>query len=207
MVSSERGVVIKVPYRKRDSEIEQVLFNRAEWIQEKWASLQSRAPAPQRLWVTGEFIFYLGQQYALDISTIPAAKNSCELWQNLLIIRLRKGAEAEKVVERWYRQQAQRVLEARSHYFAALLGVQPKAIIVKQQKSRWGSCDRQNVIRYNWQVIKAAPELLDYLVVHELAHIKEKNHSPGFWAVVASVMPDYRVRRRALRALSIEGDF
>ena len=143
---------------------------------------------------------YLGKPYILEVSPILGSKNTCELMGDVLFVRLRKKGEAAKVLEQWYRKEALRVLTERSRHFASLLQVVPTEIVVKTQKTRWGSCDRHNVIRYNWRIVMAPPELLDYLVIHELAHIKEKNHGPNFWALVESILPDYQEKRRALKS-------
>jgi len=112
--------------------------------------------------------------------------------------------QAQKFVESWYRTAAKAILEKRTAFFAEQMQVMPKEILIKTQRRRWGSCDRFNNIRYNWKIIMAPIELVDYLVVHELAHIKEKNHSPAFWRVVESAMPDYKVRRAALKDFHAE---
>ncbi len=97
------------------------------------------------------------------------------------------------------RREAQEKLEARARHFAPLLGVDWERITVRTQRTRWGSCSARGNLSFNALLALAPPEILDYVVVHELCHLKEMNHSPRFWAEVAALLPDWRERRRRLR--------
>ena len=102
-------------------------------------------------------------------------------------------------MEARYRQLARRVIGQRVSYFAAKMGVTCGRIFIRAQKTRWGSCSGQGNLNFNWKLILMPPEILDYVVVHELAHRKQMNHSPAFWAEVERILPDWRERRRWLR--------
>lgn len=97
------------------------------------------------------------------------------------------------------RELARQRITRRVEYFAPLVGVTYNRIFIKEQKTRWGSCSSLGNLNFNWKLILLNEELLDYVVVHELAHRKQMNHSPTFWAEVERVLPDYRERRRRLR--------
>ena len=97
------------------------------------------------------------------------------------------------------RELARQRITRRVEYFAPLVGVTYNRIFIKEQKTRWGSCSSLGNLNFNWKLILLNEELLDYVVVHELAHRKQMNHSPTFWADVERVLPDYRERRRRLR--------
>ena len=94
---------------------------------------------------------------------------------------------------------ARQRITRRVEYFAPLVGVTYNRIFIKEQKTRWGSCSSLGNLNFNWKLILLNEELLDYVVVHELAHRKQMNHSPTFWAEVERVLPDYRERRRRLK--------
>jgi predicted metal-dependent hydrolase len=85
--------------------------------------------------------------------------------------------------------------------YAAQVGVEPVGIKINGAKSRWGSCSAKKSLNFSWRLMMADDEVIDYVVVHELAHIKEMNHSPAFWAIVSSVLPDYKQRQTKLKAL------
>ena len=96
-------------------------------------------------------------------------------------------------------EEALKVIPERVEYFAKVIGVTYGKITVRNQKTRWGSCSSKGNLNFNWKLVLMPPEILDYVVVHELAHRKEMNHSPLFWKEVAAVLPDYRERRAWLR--------
>lgn len=105
-------------------------------------------------------------------------------------------SEAKK---RMYKRKAAETLSARVHFFARQMGVSFSGITVREQKTRWGSCSSLGNLNFNWKLILAPPEILDYVVVHELCHRKEMNHSPAFWREVEKVLPDYEARRQWLK--------
>ncbi len=102
-------------------------------------------------------------------------------------------------LESWYRRQARRVFAERVTYWNAHYGFTYGRIAIRDQKSRWGSCSRQGNLNFNWRLLLAPLAVLDYIVIHELAHLKEGNHSPRFWALVAELCADYRDQRAWLR--------
>lgn len=107
--------------------------------------------------------------------------------------------EEDPVLERAYRERARRVLKERTAYFAGIMGVTYQAVRLSSAKTRWGSCSGAGSLNFHWKLILMPPEVLDYVVVHELAHRMEMNHSKRFWEQVERVLPDYRERRRWLK--------
>lgn len=98
-----------------------------------------------------------------------------------------------------YRRMAREKLQQRTAYFARIMGVSYGRITIRAAKTRWGSCSGRGNLNFHWKLILMPPEVLDYVVVHELAHRKEMNHSPAFWAEVAKILPDYQERRKWLK--------
>ena len=96
---------------------------------------------------------------------------------------------------------ARKIFPERTAYFAKCMGVTYNRITIREQKTRWGSCSSAGNLNFNWKLVLMPPELLDYVVVHELAHRKEMNHSPRFWAIVERELPDYCNRREKLKIL------
>ncbi|MGN0371953.1 MAG: M48 family metallopeptidase [Enterocloster sp.] len=107
--------------------------------------------------------------------------------------------EKDEKLEKHYRREAKKKLEERTAYFAEKMGVTYNRIAVKAAKTRWGSCSAQGNLNFHWKLILMPPQVLDYVVVHELAHRKEMNHSERFWAEVARILPDYKIRRKWLK--------
>jgi predicted metal-dependent hydrolase len=204
-VSTEKGVEVKVPYATRLERIKDLIIARLTWIQQRLNAL----PVPETIqsWYERDILFYQGKAYPLIIDTFPFAKKrgECVFTGTQFTVTLAQGLSEsskqqlfKKTLETWYREQAELRLRERTAYFAELMQVRPRGILIKTQRRRWGSCSAHNVIRYNWKIIMATPELLDYLVVHELAHIKIKNHGKNFWRLLAMILPDYQWRRKSL---------
>jgi predicted metal-dependent hydrolase len=112
--------------------------------------------------------------------------------------------EIKKVVISLYKQIAKQVLTDRTFAYAGELGVMPTAVKVNSAKTRWGSCSSKSSINYSWRLIMATNEIIDYVIVHELAHINELNHSPQFWAIVEYILPDYKKRQKKLKEFQKE---
>ena len=104
-----------------------------------------------------------------------------------------------EILKKRYRKAARAKFEARTAYYHQFTGGNYTSITVRDQKSRWGSCSSKGTLSFNYRLIFAPPEILDYVVVHELCHLTHMNHSKDFWNMVASVMPDYKVRKNWLR--------
>lgn len=107
----------------------------------------------------------------------------------------------------WYQKQAAMTIAQRAAFYAPRMQVTYGRIAIRNQKTRWGSCSSLGNLNFNWKLILLPPELLDYVVVHELAHRKEMNHSPAFWEVVEQEMPDYRERRAQLKKARIKTEY
>lgn len=107
--------------------------------------------------------------------------------------------EQRSALEKRYREAAKEYFPKRAAYYAYLLGVSYDRIRIAGQKTRWGSCSSNKTLSFNWKLMLAPPKVLDYVVVHEVCHLREMNHSPRFWALVESLMPDYKQQRKWLK--------
>ena len=120
--------------------------------------------------------------------------------------KLREASRQKTVITEEMRKdgvkKALKLIPERVEYFAGLMGVSYGRITIREQKTRWGSCSCKGNLNFNWKLMLMPPEILDYVVVHELAHRKEMNHSRDFWKIVEQVLPDYQERRKRLRELA-----
>ena len=104
--------------------------------------------------------------------------------------------ELRALIERWYRREAATHLAGRVEHYSPRLDVRPSKVSIRGQRSRWGSCSGKGTVSLNWRLMMVPGELVDYVVVHELCHLRHMDHSPQFWALVGGTIPDYRQRRR-----------
>ncbi|RJQ11237.1 MAG: M48 family peptidase [Dehalococcoidia bacterium] len=197
------GVRVSTPMRTPNAEIEAAVRERAAWI---CRHLAAPREAPRvATYEDGEPLTFLGRPTPLLVSERPGRARAALDFFNLRVSvppRLeaeRRQAAVRTAVLAWYRERAAEVIPLRVEGWAKAMGCQPSRIVVKEQKQRWGSCGPDGVLRFNWRLVLGAPVLLDYVVVHELAHLWHPHHGPAFWRAVARTMPDYRERRSRLR--------
>jgi predicted metal-dependent hydrolase len=192
-------VVVRAPLRMAARDIEAMLRARHGWIARRLAV----APMRPDVYAHGERVRYLGDQVLICVREGLRRTTKIEVEGDVLTVEATAGASSEAVaaaIIRWFRARAVEHLSEAVSRWGEAAGAQPAKLIVKEQRRRWGSCGADGVIRLNWRLITLAPEVADYVVVHELAHLKEQNHGPRFWAEVERVMPDFRARRAKLSA-------
>lgn len=200
------GVLVAAPIGVSCVRIEALLAKRAGWIV-RHASESALRPQ-RKQFVSGESLPYLGRQVRLFVENAEARHATVKFdhWSfHVTTPRQLEGdhrrTAIERVVTAWYKTRAAERLAERVARWSALAGCAPAAVLVRSQRERWASCSPDGTLRFNWRIIMAPPALIDYVVVHELVHLRVRNHSPEFWAGVASLMPDYRIRRARLKEL------
>jgi len=186
-------VSIVVPHTYPNESIDQLLTKKASWIMKKISAHSAIQLPPEKQYISGEQYLFLGQGYVLSIR--QGAFFSVKRVQEHLVITMPKGTEQQQKVKnalvKWYKAQAELALKEKVIFYARLVGVEPVSVGVKTYKRRWGSCSAAGRIDFNWKIIMAPEHVIDYVVVHELCHLKQFNHSPKFWKEVERVMPDY----------------
>jgi predicted metal-dependent hydrolase len=195
------GLEVRAPKWVTLKEVEMGLQERGEWVLRKWAELQERQKNIRQIeWREGASLDYLGEPIHLHLS--PQNGRSELNDQRQLLLALPHSVEASQIrdaVQAWLMREAKVLFEQRLNHFAPLMGVQWRRLSLSNAGSRWGSARVDGAIRLNWRLIHLKPEAIDYVVVHELAHLHEMNHSPAFWKVVADILPDHLERRKALQ--------
>ncbi len=198
------GLTVAMPLRASEKWLHSVLQEKASWIVEKLGGWQAKKPAPV-LWVDGASIPFLGE--ALTLRVVGSLFETPPMLRGRqLFVHVATGASQDGIEQRvtqWYRHEAGVLFRERVAHHAPLLCVSPAEVKLSSARTQWGSCTARGTVHLNWQLIKLAPRLIDYVVVHELGHLVEMNHSAAFWAVVKSACPDYAQRRRELRRCGI----
>lgn len=194
---ADDGVVVRVPLRMPEAQVRGFVEERAEWIVKRLGVMA--APAPVDL-ATGSVVSFLGQGLRLEVAEGPCEK--VERRGSLLHIETaapRDSGVVRQLVASWYFERATKVLQATAARWAQTMCVSPRRVIVKDQARRWGSCGADGTLRFNWRLVMAEPAVIELVVVHELAHLKQRNHGRAFWAEVARQIPDLALRRKRLR--------
>lgn len=192
-----REVRIHAPSWTPRDEIESYVEQQARWLQRAWARMQASevAPAPAPL----NAVAYLGRQLTLDIR--PALFSEIHRRGTRLCVFVAHDADAETLLRDWLQQRAERVLAWRLARIARGQRRAPTHFALSNAQTQWGSCTRSGRIRLNWRLVQAPLALIDYVAAHELAHLIHLDHSPRFWAQVATLCPDALARRTELRTM------
>ncbi|QYF96045.1 M48 family metallopeptidase [Massilia sp. PAMC28688] len=207
----DNGLRVTAPRRITLAEIDNAIRAKQRWIltklQERGERRAARQQTPPVQWIDGARLPYLGGEITLRL--VEATRSSCVFdgQAQVLTIGVVPGLAEWQLKERvkiWYRDQARRIFAERMDAYAQRLGVSYASLTLSSAGTRWGSCTVGGNIRLNWRLVHFSLPLIDYVVAHELAHLKEMNHSPRFWATVASVYPDYDGAKTALRQRSQE---
>ncbi len=198
-VRRDGGLVVAAPAGVPARKIEGVVRAKLPWVRRKLAEFEALGPPAQPMrFAEGERLPYLGRTYRLVLVDEPP--QPVALRRGRLELARGLDGEARAAVIAWYTARAQTRIDAAIKRFTPLVGASPATVIVRDLGSRrWGVCDhRAAKVSFHWQLATQPPDLVDYVVVHELAHLLEPHHGPAFWERVVAVMPDCKVRRRRL---------
>lgn len=206
-VERDRSVVVSAPIGVSPERIKELVESKKLWLFEKINHVQKYPPQVIRKeFVTGETIMYLGRYYRLEIT----GEDQPEVrFQNRFFISRCHQAQAAQLLRDWYIVRAREKLTPKIRYFAEALGVTYNQILISDLKYRWASCTPKNNLNFNWRILKAPLFVIDYLIVHELAHLLEPNHTPQFWNIIAVQVPRYESAKEWLRTNGnlLEEDF
>lgn len=212
-------IVVRAPLRVKEDYIDKLLVNKSAWIQEKVTQQLFDKSYQNQLCVGGQ-IWFDGKLCPLEINYGPKNITSFDGNNLQLIFKASKGsishspADAmedkstvlevpsqliKKRIEAWLKQQAQDYLIPRTHHYSQQMLLTPKAISIRQYKARWGSCNSLRNIQFNYLLMMAPKWVIDYVIVHELCHLKHLNHSRQFWQLTAKYSPNYLLAKQWLK--------
>jgi len=200
---TQDGLVIHAPKRIVQSYLESLIVLKADWILKKLEARSANQQPPMR-WQDGNQLLLLGNPIIL-VTKPDIRSRAVEYIPGFLALAMPNHDDpsvVERKVLQWYKKQALTDFSRRLSLFATKLGVPTPPLFLSNARSRWGSCNSRKEIRLNWRLLQAPPHIINYVVCHELAHLKEMNHSAKFWAVVASIFPDYKAAEKELKAWS-----
>jgi predicted metal-dependent hydrolase len=195
-ITSEATLVVRAPHRISESCIEEMIQQKSAWILRKFDEMKQRPASPCHEYEEGEMFLFLGRSYPLQI--VKNAKTTIER-SDRLYVSAALLPDIRNQLKRWYREEAHKEIQARCMWFSMKTGYVPATISITDARQRWGSCTHRGGLNFSWRLIQAPPEIVDYVVVHELVHISQPDHSRKFWNKVAEILPDYKRRRKWLR--------
>lgn len=198
-VERDRSIIVHAPVGATDEAIRAVVDTKRQWIFDKVnhsQKYQDRPHAPGKEVVNGESVPYLGREYKIEIS--DTASGEVEFSRRFLIPAAKQEKRRE-VLKQWYIDRAKESVIPRVMRHASELGVSFGEAKIVDNRYRWGSCTVKDNVNFNWRLIKAPMFVIDYVIVHELAHLIEANHTPRFWNIVRAKAPTTEKARTWLK--------
>lgn len=209
-VHPDLQIAVIAPAGTSTAEVDQQVLRRAPWILKRLREFERYLPhRPPRQYVSGETHLYLGRQYRLKVVTQFEGAERVKLARGWLFVYTADRKDSNRIkqlVDAWYRRHAQRVFAERLEACfprVEKLGVDYPALQVRRMKTRWGSCTAEGKILLNLELIQVSKRYIDYVIVHELCHLKEHHHGAEFYALLDRVLPDWRERRKRLNEFEL----
>ncbi len=197
-------ITVRTPYDKDKSEIQRLVLDKASWILEKQKEYRETIPQVTKpSFKENTTLPYLGNNYSLVINK-KNTKNGIDLVDGKFVATLKSSkftpSLLQKLYENWLRENAQGIFEDKVKIYSKKLGVLTNQVVVKNLRNRWGSLTKNGVLNLNLNLIKAPENVIDYIILHELCHIKIKEHSHHYWAMLHKYMPNYHDKVEWLKA-------
>ena len=204
---NQNGVSVTAPSNITVEKIESMLHKKAGWIIEQINDFREMNTAVyERSFLSGEKLPYLGRHYRLKVIKTEIQKPNFRFYQGYFLAELSKEILEEDqrrllypLYVDWVKQKAQGFVHNRLPRFTIKLQLEPKKIIIKEQEQRWGSCTPTGNILLNWRIFLAPTSIIDYVLAHEIVHLKHMNHSKEYWETLRMLLPDYEKRKDWLR--------
>lgn len=204
-IHPEKGLTVRAPFWLPEISIRKFVEEKSDWIQKQLSRLSLSKPK-EKEYVDGEKHLYFGQEYALNIIHAETPlRTEAKIWEDQLKVSLFRGhvdkkrtEEIKEAILRLYLETGIAVITEKVNHYSGLLGVGYSRIDIKKVSSIWGSCSPTNRLSFNRKLIMAPHEVVDYVIIHEVCHLVQRNHSSRFWGLVVKFDPKYKEHRRWL---------
>jgi len=195
-IARDAALVIRAPHHFDLPTIHRIIEEKKEWILKKQRFyLEKQRSLPIKKYKEGETFLYLGQEYPLKIADQAEALR----YDGAFYLSQNYHQKAKQLLIQWYKDQAYQLFASRAGYYSYYIGVKFGKLKLSNAKSRWGACTRSGNIRLSWRLIMAPLWVIDYVIIHELTHILEHNHSKRFWSKIEALYPEYKKCKRWLK--------
>ncbi len=196
VITPDAHLIIRAPLRAPAAMIDEVIREKSGWIRKKIGEMKERPQVVVHAYEEGEIFWFLGRSYPLHIVDDPGAEI---LRNDRICVSCNLLPDIRRGIQRWYMAEAHKEIHSRCMWFSMMTGYSPASVRITDARQRWGSCTCRGGLNFSWRLIQAPLEIVDYVIVHELVHLRQPDHSRKFWAKVEALMPDYKRRRTWLR--------
>lgn len=198
-IKEDGKVILSAPYSTPIGELKRFLNEKRTWIVQKVSERERAIGENRKTFLPGERFLFLGESYPLEIREPDHREPPLKLSSGKFILGQEYTDRAKNLFIDWYKREAMETIAERAAYYSHRLHLFPKGIRITNARSLWGSCSGENRLSFSWRIILAPMAVVDYILIHELVHLKEKNHSKRFWKFLESILPGYRDQRLWLK--------
>jgi len=204
-IERDGSVVMHVPYHTSEPDIQQFFQAKLPWVEKKLGEKERILGATNKpiRFVPGEKFLYLGQRYPLEYRESKGRRAHLALSHGVFYLDEACAGQGRELFISWYKERAREIFDERVRHYSKQLRLFPKEVGVTSAKSRYGSCSPENKLSFSFRLVMAPYPMIDYVIVHELAHIKIKNHSRRFWMYMEEAMPEYGRYKKWLKENSL----
>lgn len=200
-ITGEAVLVVRAPLHISRRSIEEIVVKKKNWIERKIKKIKERnSRLTLKSYKSGEKFYYLGRQYPLIITNITSENSQNPIvFDGKFVLDKKYQNRAREVFIAFYKKKTLKVIKMRAAFYAGKYGLKYSRIRITRAEKRWGSCSSKGSLNFSYRLIMTPLEIVDYVVVHELAHLKYHDHSGKFWREVEKMLPEYRNRRAWLK--------
>ncbi len=198
------GLTVVLPAGYRPERAQELVLKKQRWVINKLGTLGEAGVQRGAPPATGDRLPYLGRSMKIETRDTPSGSGRIHVGEDRLVVWLAPGETLHLPLEKWYREQAKDRIGPMVAELSRLMGLRYNRVTLKSQRTLWGSCSRKRNLNFNWRLIMTPEHVIEYVVIHELAHLRQMNHSPRFWQIVEKHCPAWRERRKWLREHSQE---
>ena len=199
VINQDAQLIVRAPLWTSLSEIQRIVARKHGWIARKQKLSLVRLPLRSKQFVEGEEFLFMGETYPLRM--VEQGPEKVALNQEFKLSK-DVASQARHYIQKWYKIQADQYIKEKVSVHARRLELEFASIKINDAKSHWGSCGHKRTLNFTWRLIMAPPRVIDYVIVHELMHIKHRNHSAVFWKDIKALIPDYKKDERWLKNYS-----
>ncbi len=201
-ITPELKLIIRAPYHVTRYEIENIVKKKEHWIKKTTDRIKTTINRNQTYKISsslkdGNLFLLFGSAYRIKIGT--SKKNHISIKNGEININVKENSNPKNLIVKWCKKILRDYIDSKVKEISKLTGLYPNKILITSAKKRWGSCSGKNNLNFTWRLVMAPKEIIDYVVIHEIFHIKEKNHSKRFWNHVESLISDYKEKRNWLK--------
>ena len=196
IVERDGTLSVRAPMRVSHAVIEAFIQQKADWIMRTREKLKTIKQPPTRQYVDGEKFLYLGSFF--DLKLVQSQRPSLQFGSGFTLSHGMQE-KGELYFTKWYKERAYEIIAIRVKEYAQKYHFIPRQVKINSARTRWGSCSSKGTLNFTWRLVMAPLEVIDYVVIHELSHLRVKDHSRKFWNVVEAIDPEYKKKRKWLR--------